>query len=205
MDTGEGVSRASTVRSRPSFTPLGPRTPVRLDHPFPRSPSTPTNLSPPPSAFSATFPSSPETRALPTPREDLQEAPTPAPQGSDTLPTAYCPLPKPAVEEPSRLPPRIPPPPKVKFESEQVEWKALPLEAALCEYRLCSTSVCGTPLMVFNRDVQFYRAPTNSVACYSVICERIFHSPLNNGECRSSFTCGAPKARAAEIFNAIKV
>ncbi|KXN84258.1 hypothetical protein AN958_12831 [Leucoagaricus sp. SymC.cos] len=137
MDSTENVSRVSSFRPRPNFTPLGPRTPSRATfdiQPLPPPPSSP--RIPSPAYSNHTSPAFSEPRTLPTVQEALTEAENPLfPAVTEPLPPAYTEsvLPEPQnTESPSSPPPpRIPTPPEMRFEPQPVEWKALPLEAAL--------------------------------------------------------------------------
>lgn len=145
MDSRDSVSRVSSLRSRPSFTPLGPRTPSRptfeqQSHPSSAASRASSPRVPSPSYSTHTSPVISEPRVLPTLPETLLEVQTPSSPGTDTLPPAYSVLPETQPESP-RPPPspsRIPAPPEMRFEHQSVEWKALPLEAALCKCPLCS-------------------------------------------------------------------
>ena len=130
MDPTDNVSRSGTSRPRPSLTPLGPRTPSRAA--FDLLPSTSSG----PGNFSQEYlintspPYSPRTLpGIPEIPAGLQ-----SPADAEILPPAYSTLPETQVEELPRSPspPRIPPAPAMRFESQPIEWKPLSLEAALC-------------------------------------------------------------------------
>jgi hypothetical protein len=74
------------------------------------------------------------------------EAPS-FPTATESLPPAYSTLAEAQVTEPPQpgaAALRISAASEMRFEPQPVEWKALPLEAALCEYRL-TQSHCDRP------------------------------------------------------------
>ncbi|KAF5362005.1 hypothetical protein D9756_002409 [Leucocoprinus leucothites] len=139
MDSTDSISRVSSLRTRPSFTPLGPRTPSRSTFDIPPLPSTSSSPRLPSPAYSAHASPALSPRTLPTVLETLAEPEAPqSPPVTEHLPPAYSSLPEAQVIESSSPPQSISPPPQrippareMKFESQPVEWKALPLEAAL--------------------------------------------------------------------------
>ena len=56
-------------------------------------------------------------------------------------------VPKVISSVPVAPPPKLVPPPVIKFETTPVPWKHLPLEAALCKY-FCQQCDCHTPLLI---------------------------------------------------------
>ncbi|KAJ3563383.1 hypothetical protein NP233_g8975 [Leucocoprinus birnbaumii] len=137
MDPTDSISRVTSLRTRPNFTPLGPRTPSRSTFDVPPLPSASSSPRIPSPAYSAHASPALSPRILPTVLETLAEPETPhSPAATESLPPAYTALPETQATESlqqstSSPPPRIPPPPEMRFEPQPVEWKALPLEAAL--------------------------------------------------------------------------
>lgn len=145
MDATDNISRVTSLRTRPNLAPIGPRTPSRpTTESQPQSSSSITSRTPslriPSPAYSAhASPVLSEPRPLPTVQETLLQVQTPTSPVAEPLPPAYSVFPEPQVPEPLQSPPpppRIPAPPEMKFEHQPVEWKALPLEAALCRCSL---------------------------------------------------------------------
>ena len=146
MDSTDHISRSGGIfRSRPSLTPLGPRTPSRVVFDPPPSASSSAGIFFQEYSVNTSPPYSP--RTLPSVPEVHTELHTPqSPTDTDTLPPAYSALPETRVEELPRSPsppPRIPPAPAMRFEPQPVEWKALTLDAALCWSHYSITTVTG--------------------------------------------------------------
>lgn len=153
-DHPSSLSRVGSVRYRPNHAPMGPRTRNRQTtqddtHSTTSTTSNITINSPPPPATNGlpspiTTPSSsrPSSKALAAiaesePQPDL--APAPPYVETDhamSLSRAHSrvsrPIPKPPPP-PIQLP-KLVPPPTINFDTPPIEWKSLPLEAALCVF-----------------------------------------------------------------------
>ena len=148
------ASRASTLLNRPTITPVGPRTrqsTLRVSSVLENgvtSPSGSSNMDLPefgfkPVEYTTTSPSSRVSSLPPNPTSlpALSEEPS-SPESAPAYYDEEFPVASASQERPTSPvkvapaalpPPKLVPPPVVNFETPSVQWKGLPLDAALCK------------------------------------------------------------------------